>query len=643
MFELTSRLLNNLGYIIALAFFFTKFKRAKNIFTKKEYTKTDIILLSIFFSFLSIIGTYTGIYYRGAIVNTRNIGVAVAGIIGGPQVGIITGMVAGIHRFFVDIESPTTIACGISSILGGFITSVFFKKTNEKNCYIYGFISGFLIENLSMLLILLTGFFLYDFVIAIDIVKNIYLPMILANALGVSIVIIIIEDLISEKEIMAGKQAKLALEIANKSLPYIRKGNSLDEVCKIILESLEAKVVVITDDKNIIASHLISDEYILNHSEIKSSATKQVLKTGEFLILGKEESDIIDFQCISGNIKSCIILPLFQEEKKISGTLKLYFDTPKFVTARKQYLAEGLSMLLSTQIELSNIENFKAMAKEAELKALQTQINPHFLFNALHTISSFVRIEPDRAREITRALNDKEFTGFEREYLGVKYYCMRQYDSTIDAPVVYEDKDITNTFGEVLAKAGMKQLRTAETEKYAHVTFFFNGGKEEQFAGEDRKLVASPKVATYDLQPEMSACGVTEGLMEALNSGEYDVIIVNYANPDMVGHTGVFDAAVAAVQKVDRCIAKVSEKVLELGGTLLITADHGNVELMEDPETHIPFTAHTTNNVPFILVSNEYKNAKLEDGKLSDIAPTMLDILGLAKPEEMNGKSLLVK
>lgn len=250
---------------------------------------------------------------------------------------------------------------------------------------------------------------------------------------------------------------------------------------------------------------------------------------------------------------------------------------------------------------------------------------------------------PDRAREITRALNDKEFTGFEREYLGVKYYCMRQYDSTIDAPVVYEDKDITNTFGEVLAKAGMKQLRTAETEKYAHVTFFFNGGKEEQFAGEDRKLVASPKVATYDLQPEMSACGVTEGLMEALNSGEYDVIIVNYANPDMVGHTGVFDAAVAAVQKVDRCIAKVSEKVLELGGTLLITADHGNVELMEDPETHIPFTAHTTNNVPFILVSNEYKNAKLEDGKLSDIAPTMLDILGLAKPEEMNGKSLLVK
>ena len=250
---------------------------------------------------------------------------------------------------------------------------------------------------------------------------------------------------------------------------------------------------------------------------------------------------------------------------------------------------------------------------------------------------------PDRAREITRALNDKEFTGFEREYLGLKYYCMRQYDATIDAPVVYGEKDINNTFGEVISRAGLKQLRTAETEKYAHVTFFFNGGKEAQYEGEDRKLVASPKVATYDLQPEMSACGVTEGLMEALNSDTYDVIIINYANPDMVGHTGVFDAAVSAVKKIDLCLGKVAEKVLELDGTLLVTADHGNVELMEDPVTKIPFTAHTTNKVPFIMISNKYKNYKLEDGKLSDIAPTMLEILGLDKPEDMNGHSLLVK
>lgn len=400
MFELTSRILNNLGYIIALAFFFTKFKSAQDIFTKKIYNKKDIILLSIFFSFLSIIGTYTGIEYKGAIVNTRNIGVAVAGIIAGPQVGIITGIVAGFHRFFVDIHSPTTVACSIASIVGGFVTSGFYQKTNEKNCYIYGFFSGFIIENISMFLILVTGYYFYSFEVAKDIVKTIYLPMILANALGVSIVLIIIEDLISEKERSAGKQAKLALEIANKSLPFFRKGESLNEVCKIILESLEAKVVVITDTEYIIASHIISNEYTLDHCKIKSNATKQVLNSGELVILGKEESEVSSFQCINGNIKSCIILPLFQGEKKICGTLKLYFDTSKLITSRKKYLAEGLSMLISTQLELSNIENLKAMAKDAELRALQTQINPHFLFNALHTISSFVRINPDKSREI---------------------------------------------------------------------------------------------------------------------------------------------------------------------------------------------------------------------------------------------------
>ena len=405
MFELTSRILNNLGYIIALAFFFTKFKSARNIFTKKEYEKKDIFLLSAFFSFLAIIGTYTGIDYRGAIVNTRNIGVAVAGIVVGPQVGIPTGIIAGIHRLFIEPGSPTTLACSIATVAGGFISSYFYRKTNEKNSYIYGFISGFIIENLSMVLILITGYFLYDFEIAIDIVKNIYVPMILANALGVSIVILIIRDIISEKEIMAGKQAKLALEIANKSLPYFRRGESLDEVCKIILESLEAQVVVITNDKNIIASYLASEKYGLNHTEIKSSATKTVLKTGKIMVLGKEDSEIIDFQCIDGDIKSCIILPIFQEEKKIYGTLKLYFDTSKIVASRKRYLAEGLSMLISTLIEISRMESFKSMAREAELKALQAQINPHFLFNALHTISSFVRINPDKAREIIMDLS----------------------------------------------------------------------------------------------------------------------------------------------------------------------------------------------------------------------------------------------
>ena len=287
------------------------------------------------------------------------------------------------------------------------------------------------------------------------------------------------------------------------------------------------------------------------------------------------------------------------------------------------------------------IENSYAENKTDEF-VVPTVIDPQGVVKPGDVFINF-NFRPDRAREITRALNDKEFDGFERKYPEIKYYCMRQYDATIDAPVIYGEKDIKNTLGEVLSKAGLSQLRTAETEKYAHVTFFFNGGVEVPFEGEDRKLIASPKVATYDLQPEMSACGVTEGLLEALNSDKYDVIIINYANPDMVGHTGVFEAAVAAVKKIDACIDKVSKKVLELGGELLITADHGNVELMEDPVTHAPFTAHTTNKVPFILVSEKYKNVKLKDGKLCDIAPTMLDILGLKKPEEMNGTTLIEK
>lgn len=262
----------------------------------------------------------------------------------------------------------------------------------------------------------------------------------------------------------------------------------------------------------------------------------------------------------------------------------------------------------------------------------------------LHPGDVFINFNfrPDRARQITRAINDKEFKGFDRDYLGIKYYCMRQYDSTIDAPIIYKDKEIANTLGEVLAKHNLTQLRTAETEKYAHVTFFFNGGKETQFPGEDRTLVASPKVATYDLQPEMSAPELTKKTLEAIDSGKYDVIIINFANPDMVGHTGNFEAAKKAIQAVDEAVGAIATKILEKHGTLLITADHGNAEKMVDPVTGAMFTAHTTNEVPFVMVSEDVKG-ELADGKLADIAPTMLEILGIEKPVEMTGVSLLKK
>lgn len=395
MFKLLSHLFNNLGYIIAIAFFFTKLKRAKDIFTHKKYSKKDVFILSCFFSILAIIGTYTGADYRGAIVNVRNIGVVVGGILAGPEVGILSGFIAGLHRLFIDADPITTIPCATATMIGGFITAYLYKKCNEKNFYLYGFLGGFLVENLSMFLILVMG---KDFELAKDIVSNIYFPMILANAVGVSIVLLIIQDIIEEKDIIAGKQAKLSLEIANKTLPYFRNGESLNEVCKIISDSLGAKAVVITNEKYITASYSTSEDFKIAHTDIKSEVTKQVLKTGKLCIIGQCD-DVKYFQCVTGKIKSCIISPLFQGDK-VSGTLKIYFDTKENVTASNQYLVEGLSLLISTQLELSSVENLKTMAKEAELKALQTQINPHFLFNALHTTSFFVRKDPNKAREI---------------------------------------------------------------------------------------------------------------------------------------------------------------------------------------------------------------------------------------------------
>jgi 2,3-bisphosphoglycerate-independent phosphoglycerate mutase len=250
----------------------------------------------------------------------------------------------------------------------------------------------------------------------------------------------------------------------------------------------------------------------------------------------------------------------------------------------------------------------------------------------------FFNFRPDRAREITRVFVDESFDGFKREFFPLTYVCTTEYDATMpNVRVAFERLRVENGLGEYLSKMGMKQLRIAETEKYAHVTFFFNGGVEAVFPGEDRVLVASPKVATYDLQPEMSAVEVTDKCVQRIESGEYDVIILNFANCDMVGHTGVFDAAVKAVETVDTCVGRVVKATRNMGGIAMITADHGNAEEMSKPDGS-PMTAHTTNLVPFILVGAD---AKLHPGRLADIAPTILDILGLACPPEMDGKSLI--
>lgn len=253
----------------------------------------------------------------------------------------------------------------------------------------------------------------------------------------------------------------------------------------------------------------------------------------------------------------------------------------------------------------------------------------------------FFNFRPDRAREITRTIVDPEFNGFKRRngFFPVHFVCMTQYDAVMpNVDVAFRPEKLENTFGQYISDKGLTQLRIAETEKYAHVTFFFNGGVEKPFPGEDRVLVPSPKVATYDLKPEMSAYEVTDKAVERINSGKYDVMVLNFANCDMVGHTGVFDAAVKAVETVDTCVGRVVDAVLGQGGVCLITADHGNADKMKEPDG-APFTAHTTNPVPFIVVGRDCELR--EGGKLADIAPTMLGIMGLPVPKEMTGKSII--
>lgn len=269
---------------------------------------------------------------------------------------------------------------------------------------------------------------------------------------------------------------------------------------------------------------------------------------------------------------------------------------------------------------------------------------------AVHTVSDgdamiFFNFRPDRAREICHAICDDEFNFFNRgARKKVFFVCFTDYDPTIpNKRVAFEKEEIHNTLGEVVSNLGKNQLRIAETEKYAHVTFFFNGGKEEPYENEDRILVPSPKeVPTYDLKPEMSCYTVTEKLTEAIRSGKYDLVVANFANPDMVGHTGVLSAAIKAIEVVDECMGKVVDAVESMHGNIFILADHGNADIMIDEKTGEPYTAHTTNPVPFILVSDE-KHKLREGGCLADVAPTLLELMGIPQPKEMTGKSLLEK
>ena len=395
--QFISHLISNIGCSAIIAFFFIKIDKANIIIKSKAKSKKDIVALSFFFSLLSISGTYIGLNFNGAILNTRNMGVVAGGLLGGPYVAAITGLIAGTHRAIVNLGRETAIPCAIATIIGGFLTAYVSRFAKNKDRMFFAFLLAFVVENLSMALILVIQ---KDKVLAQSIVKNFYIPMVFMNSVGASILILLVEDIIQKSELIAGNQAKLALEIANKTLPYFRKTENLSEVCKIIANSLGSRATAITDTKESIAG-FSSDKTVINRSNIRSSNTRKVLKTGEVMLVIKDDDEIIeDFFYISPHIKSCIILPL-KEKNDVSGTLKIFFDTAEKITEKNRYLMIGLSHLISTQMEISKVENLISLLKYSELKALQSQINPHFLFNVLNTMASLIRTNPEKAREVT--------------------------------------------------------------------------------------------------------------------------------------------------------------------------------------------------------------------------------------------------
>ncbi|MCM8710101.1 sensor histidine kinase [Clostridium sp. SYSU_GA19001] len=396
MINLLKSLVNNLGYVILIAFIISNLSVFKKIIQKDEFRTLDLIILSLTFAVFGIIGTYTGTDVYGAIANTRIIGIMTGGILCGPFVGIVSGVIAGLHRFTYNFGGITSVPCAITTIVAGFFSGFIYKRGNKFKKWFYGLLSGLIMESIEMLLILLIS---KPYSSALSIVKSIYLPMSFTNALGICILILLIQKIFNEKEQIAAAQAQLALEIANKTLPYFREINSdsLSKICSIIKDSTGAAAVAITD-KKIISAHVgLGSDHHISGEPIQTTATKQVIKSGTMRILNSTE----EIQCFCNHcpLKSAIIVPL-KEGDEITGTLKLYYAKENGISYTDEKLAIGLSQIISTQLEISKVGKLRELATKAEIKALQAQINPHFLFNALNTIASFMRFNPNSAREL---------------------------------------------------------------------------------------------------------------------------------------------------------------------------------------------------------------------------------------------------
>lgn len=396
MIEILKSLVNNLGYILFIAFVISQLGSFKSIIQKDILKKEDLLILSIIFGCFGILGTYVGTNINGAIANTRIIGVMTGGILCGPFVGTVAGLIAAVHRFIIGIDSITTIPCVITTIISGVLSGILYNKFSTKNKWLYGLIGGVVMESLEMILILIIS---KPFSRAVSIVKDIYVPMGLTNAIGIAILVLLIQNIFEEKEQIAAKQAQLSLEIANKTLPYFREINndSFKNICSIIKDSIKADAVSITDKKYVLAHVGIGSDHHVKGVKIQTGATEKVIKSGQILELTNAEQ----INCTHENcpLKSAIIAPL-KDGEEIIGSLKIYYAKEGAISFRNRNLAVGLSQIISTQLEISKLGKVKEMANKAEIKALQAQINPHFLFNALNTIISFVRINPNKAREL---------------------------------------------------------------------------------------------------------------------------------------------------------------------------------------------------------------------------------------------------